>query len=602
MDAILVSSIDHGATPPSCAGRAHGRQHRRDAVSHRSRPGSCRSTSITAGRSKTARDSSAAIIARANETKSRSTTLRRPKLARHESRRRADDRLRASHPHEGPAHEAAVRAGGRGGRRRANARRRRPRDGDRRSRRTGKPLPINVDGAIGAILADLGLDPRVFNGIFMIARTPGLVAHVTEEQTRERPMRRIDPVNHAYDGPTPRRRATHGFELHEHGLRTRATSHEDLHALNQIAELFPDLMQIRDAGLRDKVAAVWNEALTTGCGGKGWTFDEIRAIPFTLLAGKIDMRFVEHLNSCVKQCIAIAKVLNEVFGDRVPVNHDVLVAGALLADVGKMLEFDKNAQRRSRQGPLRRHAPPPVQRRRAVLQARHPARGDAHHRHALHEGDKVERTIESWIFHHADFIDFDIAKVLGKKSKCNAQCTRLERGLFAGDGNRDCVRLSGTFLEDMKLDSLRSTGSCSSGSGSGGPRRCSARSSWACSRCSRSSRSMAKRSAKRLELHPRRARDFLDALVALEMLERDGTGADAKYRNTPDTDFSSTATNPRTPAESWRCATRGCTRSGARSPRPAHRSAAERDRSPAATTSSRRSTAIRRGCGSSSPA
>ena len=66
---------------------------------------------------------------------------------------------------------------------------------------TGKPLPINVDGAIGAILADLGLDPRVFNGIFMIARTPGLVAHVVEEQTREKPMRRIDPVNHAYDGP-----------------------------------------------------------------------------------------------------------------------------------------------------------------------------------------------------------------------------------------------------------------------------------------------------------------------------------------------------------------------------------------------------------------
>jgi succinyl-CoA synthetase alpha subunit len=68
---------------------------------------------------------------------------------------------------------------------------------------TGKPLPINVDGALGAILSDLGLDPRIFNGIFMIARTPGLVAHVTEEQTRERPMRRIDPENHAYDGPSP---------------------------------------------------------------------------------------------------------------------------------------------------------------------------------------------------------------------------------------------------------------------------------------------------------------------------------------------------------------------------------------------------------------
>jgi citrate synthase len=49
-----------------------------------------------------------------------------------------------------------------------------------------KSLPINVDGAIGAILADLGMNPAAFNGIFMIARTPGLVAHVIEEQTRER--------------------------------------------------------------------------------------------------------------------------------------------------------------------------------------------------------------------------------------------------------------------------------------------------------------------------------------------------------------------------------------------------------------------------------
>src|SRR5437588_708382 len=67
-----------------------------------------------------------------------------------------------------------------------------------------KALPINVDGAIGAILADLGMSPAAFNGIFMIARTPGLIAHVIEEQTREKPMRRIDPVNHGYDGPAPR--------------------------------------------------------------------------------------------------------------------------------------------------------------------------------------------------------------------------------------------------------------------------------------------------------------------------------------------------------------------------------------------------------------
>jgi citrate synthase len=71
-------------------------------------------------------------------------------------------------------------------------------------RSSGKSLPINVDGAIGAILADLGFDPAVMNGLFMIARVPGLIAHATEERSRQRPMRRIDPVNHTYDGPAPR--------------------------------------------------------------------------------------------------------------------------------------------------------------------------------------------------------------------------------------------------------------------------------------------------------------------------------------------------------------------------------------------------------------
>jgi putative nucleotidyltransferase with HDIG domain len=185
----------------------------------------------------------------------------------------------------------------------------------------------------------------------------------------------------------------------------------------KIAELFPDILSIRDSTLRDRVAAVWNEALTTGCGGKGWTFDEIRAIPFTLLAGKIDMRFVEHLNSCARQCIAIAKVLKEVFGERVPVNTDVLIAGALLADVGKMLEFDRDQNGevvKGFYGEMLRHPFSGV-----ALCYKHGLPPEVMHIVATHshEGDKVERTIESWIFHHADFIDFDIAKVLGKKNK-----------------------------------------------------------------------------------------------------------------------------------------------------------------------------------------
>lgn len=134
------------------------------------------------------------------------------------------------------------------------------------------------------------------------------------------------------------------------------------HSTKDIATLFPNLMDIADAALRDKVASVRNEALTTGCGGKGWTFDQNRGIPFALLAGKIDLRFVEHLNSCCKRCIAITGVVREVFGARVPVNLNDLIAGSLLADVGKMLDLIRTPAG-SWSRAMRRHAAAPVQRR-----------------------------------------------------------------------------------------------------------------------------------------------------------------------------------------------------------------------------------------------
>lgn len=65
----------------------------------------------------------------------------------------------------------------------------------------GKPLPINVDGAIAALLCDLGFPPEIGNAFFIMARTAGLTAHVFEEKTRMRPMRKIHPQDFEYDGP-----------------------------------------------------------------------------------------------------------------------------------------------------------------------------------------------------------------------------------------------------------------------------------------------------------------------------------------------------------------------------------------------------------------
>ena len=68
----------------------------------------------------------------------------------------------------------------------------------------GKKLPINVDGAIAAVLCELDFWTNLANAFFIIARVPGLVAHAAEEQERQRPMRKIDPTNHIYDGPSER--------------------------------------------------------------------------------------------------------------------------------------------------------------------------------------------------------------------------------------------------------------------------------------------------------------------------------------------------------------------------------------------------------------
>jgi citrate synthase len=65
---------------------------------------------------------------------------------------------------------------------------------------SGKRLPINVDGAIAALLCEMNFPPKLANAFFMLARFPGLVAHVHEEQTRMRPMRFINPKEHEYDG------------------------------------------------------------------------------------------------------------------------------------------------------------------------------------------------------------------------------------------------------------------------------------------------------------------------------------------------------------------------------------------------------------------
>jgi len=69
----------------------------------------------------------------------------------------------------------------------------------------GHALPVNIDGAIAAVCGDIGIPPEVANALFIISRVPGIAAQAQEERARQHPMRQIDPKDHVYDGPAQRR-------------------------------------------------------------------------------------------------------------------------------------------------------------------------------------------------------------------------------------------------------------------------------------------------------------------------------------------------------------------------------------------------------------
>ena len=50
-----------------------------------------------------------------------------------------------------------------------------------------------------------GMPPTIANALFIISRVPGIAAHADEERQRQQPMREIDPKEHRYDGPSARR-------------------------------------------------------------------------------------------------------------------------------------------------------------------------------------------------------------------------------------------------------------------------------------------------------------------------------------------------------------------------------------------------------------
>ncbi len=176
---------------------------------------------------------------------------------------------------------------------------------------------------------------------------------------------------------------------------------------NIVLEFFPEIDEIQNKNLRQKVIDCWEEAIDF----RNWKKEELLRIPFTLLAEGVQIRFIEHVRTCCRMGIACDKVLTEAYGNRkTPVNRDYLIAGSLLADVGKLFEFDKNPDGTIFKSDYGKHIRHPFSG--VGLAFKHGLPSEVMHVIATHskEGGGEKRSPESIIFHHVDFIDFDLVK------------------------------------------------------------------------------------------------------------------------------------------------------------------------------------------------
>jgi len=168
-----------------------------------------------------------------------------------------------------------------------------------------------------------------------------------------------------------------------------------------VERLWPELEWIRNAELREAVLETWIKAFELS----PLTPDDLDEIPFTLLVPDCPATFLEHKRCVVHIARRSAEAMQEFLGRALPIDLDTVIAGAILADVGKLLEYEKidGEPRQSARGQALRHPFTGVH-----LALSCGISDDVCHIIATHaaEGDLVKRTTEAYIVHHADFMSY----------------------------------------------------------------------------------------------------------------------------------------------------------------------------------------------------
>jgi putative nucleotidyltransferase with HDIG domain len=171
---------------------------------------------------------------------------------------------------------------------------------------------------------------------------------------------------------------------------------------NEILKLWPEIEWIKDKDLSEKVAKAWEYAIEKSV----LSADDLEEIPFSLLIKNCTVSFMNHKRTCVQLAVDIAKRMKNNFGDEIEIDMDILIAGAILIDIGKLIEYEIKDGKlgTSNFGTIVRHPFSGV-----AIADRFDLPAEVQHIIGTHskEGDLGKRTVESIIVHHADFVSFE---------------------------------------------------------------------------------------------------------------------------------------------------------------------------------------------------
>ena len=144
-----------------------------------------------------------------------------------------------------------------------------------------------------------------------------------------------------------------------------------------VLKLWPEIEWINSAELREQVTQTWQRALDLS----PLTPDDLNRIPFTLLVPNCPTTFMEHKRCVVHIARKAAESMIEFMGRALPIDLDTVIAGAILADVGKLLEYE-NVDGKTRQSKRGRVVAPSLYRRGLGHAVRRARCGLPHHRGA----------------------------------------------------------------------------------------------------------------------------------------------------------------------------------------------------------------------------